>query len=291
MSRTIQQIYDDMIVEKESNAALSGLDPNAGENASNLLSDLSSNSKVAIWRLIFWICSTAIWALENIFDLFRLEMIELGKTLITGTTRWYHAKCFEYQHGDVLTYNATTNRFEYATSNPSAQIIKRAAVVDLAGLVRIKVAKLSSGVPVELTAPELASFEYYINLIKFAGTNIDVVSLPADLLKIYLTVVIDPLVLLNTGESIANAGTYPVEDSINNYISSLPFDGVLSLTDLVDAIQATSGVVNPVVTLAESRPDAGSYLAIDPVLGYNASAGYMKIDPLFPLSTTITYQT
>lgn len=289
MSRTIQQIYNDIITEKESNSALSGLNPNAGENATNLLGDLTSGSKVAIWRLIFWICAVSIWALENIFDLFRIEMIELGKTLITGTSRWYWSKCFEYQHGDVLQYNTTTHRFEYATVNTAIQIIKRSAVVDSTGLVKIKVAKLSGGSPVELSAPELSSFTYYMNLIKFAGTNINVISYPADKLRIELTIVRDPLILLSTGESIANAGTFPVEDSINKYISTLPFDGILSLTALTDAIQQTDGVVNPVIVLAKGRPNAGAFLDIDPIVGYNASAGYMEIDSGFPLNTSITY--
>lgn len=289
MSRTISEIYNAAIAEKESNPALSTLNPAAGENANNLLADLSSQSKVAIWRLLIWICSASIWILENLFDLHVIEMTELGAQLITGTPRWYYAKCFEYQHGDVLQYNVTTHRFEYLTSNPSSQIIKRAAVVDLSGLVKIKVAKLASGLPVPLSSPEKTSFEYYINLIKFAGTNVEVISLSADLLHIELTVVIDALVLLPTGESIATAGTFPVEDAINNYIQQLPFNGILSLTALTDAIQRVSGVINPVVTLAAARPVSGGYTSIDPVTGYNASAGHLIVDPLFPLSSSITY--
>jgi hypothetical protein len=289
MSRTISEIYDAIILEKESNPALTVLDPNAGETASALLAELTSNSKVAIWRLIFWIVSVSIWSLENIFDLFKIEILALGETLVTGTSRWYWKKCFEYQHGDVLVWNSTTSRFEYATTNTAIQIIKRSAVVDLTGLVKIKVAKLSSGSPVSLDNTELTAFTYYMNLIKFAGTNIEVISLDADLLRVELTVVIDRLVLLSTGESIANAGTFPVEDSINTYISELPFDGTLSLTALIDAIQKTSGVVNPVLTLATAKPLTGTHLTIDPVNGYNASAGYLAVDPSFPLNTSITY--
>lgn len=289
MSRTIQEIYNEIITEKETNSALTALSPTAGENATNLLSELSSNSKVAIWRLLFWITAVAIWSTENLFDLFKIEMTELGKRLITGTSIWYWSKCFEYQHGDFLIWNTTTSRFEYATNNPSVQIIKRAAVIDLTGLVVVKVAKETAGVPVPLTAPELVSFTYYMNLIKFAGTNMNVISLPADLLKIYLTVKVDPLILLSNGESIVLSGTFPVEDTIKEYISTLPFDGTLNLTALVDAIQKTSGVVNPVVTSAFARPYDGGFIPIDPVNGYNASSGYMEPDPAFPLSSTITY--
>lgn len=289
MSRTISEIYDALIVEKESNPALTTLSPAAGETATNLLAELTSGSRVAIWRLLLWIAAVGFWTLENLFDLHIEEIQLLGSQMITGTARWYWSKCFEYQHGDSLSYNATTHRFEYATPNTAIQIVERAAVVDLSGLVKIKVAKLTSGLPDPLDVGELASFTEYINLIKFAGTNVEVISLAADLFHVELTVVFDPLILLPTGESIANAGTFPVEDAVNNYIQNLPFDGILSLTELTDAIQSVSGVVNPVITLAEARPVSGSYSTIDPVTGYNASAGHLIVDAGFPLNTSITY--
>ena len=289
MARTIQQIYDSIIFEKESNPALAALSPTAGENATNLLSDLTSNSRVAIWRLLFWITSTAIWALENIFDLFRAEILALSETLVTGTARWYWAKSFEYQHGDVLIWDPVNSRFDYATTNTAIQIIKRAAVIDQPGLLTIKVAKLSGGLPVPLSGPELVSFTYYVNLIKFAGTNINVVSLPADYLKLFLSVVVDPLIIDNSGESISVPGVFPVIDAINNYIQQLPFDGTLNLTQLTDAIQKVPGVINPVIDSAFARPISGSYLAIDKIVGYNAAAGHMVIDPGFPLTTQIQY--
>jgi len=289
MARSINTIYDAIITEKESNPALSGLNPAAGENANNLLSDLSSGSKVAIWRLLFWISAVSIWAFENILDLFQLEMIALSETLITGTARWYWKKCYEYQHGDVLVWDSVNSRFNYASTNALIQIIKRAAVVDQPGLLVIKVAKLSGGIPVPLSSPELVSFSEYINLIKFAGTNVNIVSQNADLLKITMSVKVDPLVISITGESILVPGTYPVENAVNDYIQQLPFNGILNLTSLVDEIQKIPGVVNPVVDTAEGRPYIGSFFPIDRVNGYNANAGHMVIDPAFPLNTSITY--
>jgi len=287
--RTINEIYNSIIAEKESNVALTTLDPSAGENATALLSELSSGSKVAIWRLIFWITAVAIWFLENIFDLHVKELTALSETFVTGTPRWYYAKCLEFQFGDVLIYDSINYRFNYSPINTANQIVKRCAILDLGGLVSIKVAKLSSGNPVPLTVPELASFSYYVNLIKFAGTNVNIISIPADLMKIYLSVVIDPLVLLPNGESIANAGTFPVADAVDNYIKNLPFNGILNLTFLVDSLQTVSGVTNPVVVSADAKTYLSTYTTIDRVVGYTPASGYINIDPGFPLSTTITY--
>src|SRR5690606_37796732 len=106
------------------------------------------------------------------------------------------------------------------------------AVVDSGGQVVIKIAKLSGTTPVPLSAGELSAFDAYINQVKFAGTNILTISRTADLLKIYYDITYDPLVLTPSGESINTPGVYPVEAAINNYISNLPFNGILNLTKL-----------------------------------------------------------
>ena len=67
MARTIQQIYDAIITEKQNMTALNALQPSV-DNAQTLLSDASSSSKVAAWRLLFWVVAAAIYLHEVIFD-------------------------------------------------------------------------------------------------------------------------------------------------------------------------------------------------------------------------------
>ena len=88
MARTIKQIYDAMITEKETFSSLNTLVPNP-DTAQTFLSDLTTSSKVAIWRLMFWVVAVAIWSHEQIFDQHKAELIEIGNNLITGTKRWY----------------------------------------------------------------------------------------------------------------------------------------------------------------------------------------------------------
>jgi hypothetical protein len=286
MARTIDEIYNAIIVEKELQTDLAPLLPNP-ETANTLLSELSSGSKVAVWRLWFRIVAWAIHAHEVVFDTHMAEITAFADTLIGGTKRWLHAQCFKFQLGDTLIYNSTTSRFTYSTVNTATQIIKRASVLEAGGQLRIKVAKEVSSVPTKLDVSELAAFQVYISQIKFAGTNVIVTSNDADELRIYFTVFYDPLLMTSTGALVSNGAVKPVEDAINNFISTLPFDGVLNTTELTDAVQKAVGVKDPILTSASARFGVNPFVPIS--REYTADAGYMKIDPSNPLSSTITY--
>lgn len=288
MARTVSEIYDEIITEKETFSSLSSLSPDP-ETASNLISELTSSSVVAIWRLWFWVVAFAIWSHEKIFDLHKEELTEFSESLIGGTARWLRDQCFIYQAGDALSYNSTTKKFEYAIEDTSVQIIKRAAVIQAGGVVRLKVAKLVGGLPAALTPAELSSFNTYIQQIKFAGTIVTPTSGNPDELRVYFNLYYDPLVLNPDGTLISDGSTLPVEDAINDYIGNLPFNGVLNLTALVDAVQAASGVVDPVLTSASARFGSNPFTGFS--VEYTADAGYMIIDPTagFTLTDTITY--
>ncbi len=191
-----------------------------------------------------------------------------------------------FQYGDALHW--IDNKYKYLTINIANQIIKRAAVIEAGGQVRIKVAKLDLlGLPAPLSVAEVTAFKAYIGQIKFAGTKISVISREADLLKISFDVTHDPLVVNGSGELIIDPSTKPVEKAINDYIQNLPFNGILNLTSLTDAIQKAEGVIDPVLNSAEGKYGALAYQTI--VKNYNADAGHMKIDPAYPLSLTINY--
>jgi hypothetical protein len=285
MARTIQEIYDSIIAEKETRAELLNLQP-APDTSQTFLDDLTSTSKVAIWRLLFYTVAFAIWVHEKLFDEHTAAVNALAADLITGTARWYQLEMFKFQFGDTLLF--IDGKFQYAIEDLNAQIIKRSAVQVNGTQVIIKVAKLDiTDNPIPLSIAELTAFTEYVNQIKFAGTNTLIVSNDADLLKIEYQVFYDPLVMDASGGLLSDPLVKPVEDAINNYISNLPFDGNLVLTNLTDAVQAAEGVVDPVIGVAEARVGALPFQTI--VNKYNAVAGYMKIDPAYPLATQITY--
>jgi hypothetical protein len=286
MARTITEIYDALISEKENLDALSGLVP-APDNHQTFLQDLTSTSKVAIWRLFLWIVAVAIWAHETLFDRYEAKIIDLKYKLITHTPLWWQQRALEFQFGYTLTWNGA--QFVYTTIDEVAKIVKRSAVVVSQGVVRIKVAKLDGGgLPVPLSGPELTAFTAFANEQAPAGINVIVISADADLLKLGYLVYYDPLVLAPDGSLLTSPAVFPVEDAINGYIQNLPFNGVLNLTALTDAIQQALGVVDPVIQSAQAKYGLTAY--VDVVDNYTSYAGHMKVDPSFPLSGSITYQ-
>lgn len=287
MSRTIKQIYDAMITEKETFSSLNALVPNP-DTAQTFLSDLTTSSKVAIWRLMFWVVAVAIWSHEQIFDQHKAELIEIGNNLITGTKRWYKEQALKFQYGDSLVWSATTLKFEYSPISSGTKIIKACSVRESNGQVRIKIAKDDGANGLEpLTNTEKNSFSSYMNQIKFAGTNINITNINADDLKLSMNIYYDPLVLTSTGESILNAGTFPVEDAINEHLKNLPFDGTFNITKFIDAIQSAEGVIDPELISSEAKNGANPHVATGQ--NYIASAGYLVIDGAYPLSSVINY--
>jgi len=286
MARTVSQIYDALIAEKEALDNLAGLQPSPDE-FQTFLQDLTSPSKVAIWRLFLYVVAFGHWVIEVLYDRHVETVTALKYVLITGTVRWYQQKALEFQYGDALTWNGS--QYVYNPVTLANQIVKRAAVIDAGGIVRVKVAKLDvDGVtPIPLTAPENVSFTAYMESIAFAGVNIIVISTSADDVIINAVVYYDPLVLTPTGESILNAGVYPAEDAINGYISNLPFNGVFNKTALVDAMQAAEGVVDPVLGVLSARYGSNPFALVGD--NYTAFAGHMTIDSGSPLNTTLTY--
>lgn len=285
MARTISTIYLSIVNEKNNQPTLNALQPEI-DSEQQLLSDISSPSKVADWRLWAYIVSIAIWVHENLWDLFKSEIDVKIAEAIPGTARWLRNQALLFQYGDILVWS--NNKYQYALIDATKQIVKRCAVVDSGGILYIKVAKLVDNIPEKLSSGELSTFTAYMNKIKFAGTICYIISDYADLLKLNFTINYDPLVLKANGELINSETTiYPVEDAINNYIAGIEWNGTFNVTKCIDAIQAVVGVVDPILTSGEGKAYNGAYAAINQ--NYQSLSGHMKIDPDFLLSSTITY--
>lgn len=262
MARTISEIYDEIIAEKESQAALSGLTPDP-ETALGLLAALSSSSKVAVWRLWAYITAVAIWTHEQVFELFVIEAEAIAAAAPAGTARWYQKKVLEFQYGDTLTY--VNNQYVYDPVTPANQIVTRCAVQDRGdGVVVVKVAKDG---PVPLSGPEKTALEGYIAKIKFAGTRVATVSLPADVIDATYTIYYDPIVPLATLQA-------SLQTAIDDFAANLEFNGEFRLTKFTDALQVVTGVIDPVFSSATATPDGGGTSAF--TVSYQPAAGYVE---------------
>lgn len=279
MARPISDIYDEMIQEKETLSSLSGLTPDP-ETYTNLLSRFSSSSKVAIWRLLFYIVAASIYAFEVLMDRFKEDVEELAAQAEAGTIRWYQEQSLVFQLGDTLIYQ--DGKYQYATIDTSLQVVKRSAAIERPdGYVIIKTAKLdSSNAPIPLSSTELTGLRSYYEQIKFAGTFVEVVSFDPDDLKleydIYYSAQI-PLVDIQA----------TVFEAVNNYIQNLPFNGELNINKLTDALQVVEGVIDPHFQSAEARYGSLPFVSFD--REYLSNAGYLRIDPAFPLSSTFNF--
>jgi hypothetical protein len=285
MARTTQQIYDALIAEKNSNATLNALQPNI-DNAQNLLTDLTSPSKVAIWRLYYWVVAVVLHNFEVLMDVYKEMVEDIAAKSRPGTVRWYQEETLKFQFGHQLIYNPAKGKYEYPANDETSKIVKRSAVVESNNQVRIKAAKFDGGVQ-QLLPAEMNALTAYWNKLKYAGVNTVVTSGPADLLKVNYTVYYDPLVMAANGSLLSDPAVFPVRDAINTYIGSLPFNGELVLTKLTDEVQKAKGVVDPILNSAEARYGALMYSPI--LTKYIPDAGYMEIDQNFPLSNSITY--
>lgn len=263
MARSIETIYNSIIEEKEAQASLTGLLP-ASEDYDNLINDLSSTSKVAIWRLWAYMMSVAIHVHEAIFDLFKAEVESIADSAPAGTAAWYQKMMLAFQYGHALVYS--DYQYDYASEDTDAKIIKYCAVSERSdGVVIVKVAKEENGEPVALLLAEKSAAESYANKIKFAGTRLALTSLNADIFAPVYDIYYDPIIPLSTIQS-------EIQTALDNYRKNLGFDGLIRITTLTDVIQAVTGVIDPVFQSSQITPEGGSAISV-PILTTPA-AGY-----------------
>jgi hypothetical protein len=280
--KTIKEIYNEIIAEKETFSSLDGLQP-AADNAANLISQLSSGSKVAIWRLVCYINAVAIYSSQVVLELIRSRAA-------IGTLPWVVSTAKEYQHGDLLTF--VNGSYIYNPIDANNQIVSNAAAIESANGVIVKVAKGTSPNLEPLSTLEFDSFKNYMSLKMIAGVNYGYINEPADTLVIGYDVFYNPLVMNSDGERISD-GVKVVEVLINDFIQSLDFNGVLKLTQLTNAIKSLPEVTNVVLKFANARFGVITPIDLFAAQGqrYVPFSGYMAIstDPGEELSDTINY--
>jgi hypothetical protein len=282
MARSVETIYNELITIKTSQPDLTDLTPTS-TTATDLKTDLSSGSVVAVWRLWLWIMAVATHVHELLFDkhITEVEAIHVGREW--GTLTFLRDRTLEFQLGDSFDWNNV--QFAYNPVVTANQIVKRCAVVVSGFQILFKVAKLDvSGDPEKLSAPEISALETYIDRIVYAGTTFSVISDDPDDIIVDLNVVFDPLIIAPDGSLITNAAVFPVVDSINSFIKDLPFNGVLNVTSLVDDLQTIVGVVDPTMVSASSKFGGYAYAVIN--MNYHTFAGHAVLDEP---NSTITY--
>ena len=220
------------------------------KNGEDLLSGLNSPSQSSLWNLWAYITAVAINLHEQLWDIFQSEIETIAASAAPGTPQWLRDKTLKFQ------YSATNPQIlqlidfvpQYAVVDSSLRLVTQCSV-KLEGnrTVLLKVAKGTDTLtPLGIETippntldnnPEINALKTYIENIKFAGTAIQVISLQADRLQVYADVYYDGQYVLDTVKD-------NVKTAIATYLKNLPFDGQVSNTKLIDAIQSVQGVLD-----------------------------------------------
>lgn len=280
MARSIKEIYNQIVAEKQSFGELDIYQPSYTDNAFDaLLSDLTSNSKVAIWRLWVFITAVALYFHEKIFDLHKVEVQEIANSMQVGKLEWYASETKKFQFGYPLSFDNNTFKYYYLDNSSSdalaSKIIARVSAREVFSTnfsgIRIKVAKLQGGVLVPLTEEELIAVRFYIQRIAFAGIPVEVISIEADKIKYNLRIWFDGVL---PEEDVLTS----VQQAINSYLTAIEFDGILYKTKLIDTLQNISSVKDIEILSLQSQI-ASSSIWIDASRYIEPESGYFVSDP------------
>lgn len=201
-------------------------------------------SVVSIERIMINIVASAIWALENIFDMFKADITTLIDNSILTSQAWYYNLALAFQYGDALIFDNSTLKFGYSSLDETKQIVKYAAVREVVDSGVTKLSILYSGTnKLALNGSQKTAFEGYMRKMGAAGTHYLFTSQDPDMLGFTLNIYYDPLVLDSDGSLLAGSNV-PVEDAINNYLDNIKYGGIFYAAKLIDCIQSAAGVID-----------------------------------------------
>lgn len=207
------------------------------------LTEFHNSSKMSVLDAFTWVVSACIWTFENILDVFKVDIAKDLQYRINGNAAYYANALLKYQSGDVLQMNDEGTSFSYPNIDASKRIITKVSYSEVAEegfndkKLYLKVATGEPGAYERINDLELLSVQSYLNQISFAGTHAVVVSRNGDVIIPRLTVYYDGSV--GPEEVYSN-----IEKSLNEFVQNLPFDGVVYVQKIIDAIQNAEHVVD-----------------------------------------------
>lgn len=251
MAQQIEDIKQELMDAKATIAALDGL---------------TSTSQVSIFGNIFYVQAVEISILQQLIDVFISQIETIIDEQAVGSSLWLRAKTLGFQYGDSVELDTTNFSIAYPTEDLAKQIITRCSVKEKGNrVVDIKVAK--SDPPVPLITAEQDALGDYLNVIKPAGTQINILSVNPDRLYVVGTVYF-------SGQFSADIQTN-VEAALTAYMTNLSsatsFDGTAKVIDIINAIKGVEGVTD--VNLSELGGRAQTTVFASRDIFYRLSTG------------------
>lgn len=205
--------------------------------------EYKNSSKMSIMDAFTWVVAACIWTFDNLLDVFQIDIVNDLSNRINGTPAYYINSILKFQNGDDLVMNEEGTSFSYPIIDENKRIITCASYSEYSEegfydkVLVLKVAKGQPGSYERLSEEELIKARAYINQIKFAGTNIDVISRKGDVLIPKVTVYHD-------GAETEDVIYTNITNALNEYIASIKFDGYVYAQKVIDAIQKAEHVVD-----------------------------------------------
>lgn len=246
MARSVNELYEHILEAKEAETALNVL---------------NSTSKVAVWRLWAYITAVAIATLEQLFDVFRLDIVWMLENKSPGSLPWYREKAMMFRPGHAVTFESS-GRPVYHIADEEPLFIKECSVRETSSGLVIKVVKSAGDGLAPLSPDEMSAFAAYMSAIKYAGTPVRYISGPAVLLNLELEVCYDPAVLRNDGRTF-EGGTEVAVEAIRAHLRTLPYDGRLMRNDLIAQLRKVNGIVDVTIRQASTMYDNQPAVPLD----------------------------
>ena len=270
----IQTYQEQQLAQKNNNPDLASL------------TEITSNSKVSIWRLWLYICAFIANDLRQLYGVHKQEVADLINAQKITNEEYYRTVALAFRDGHTF----DSEKLEYYGNYTDAQIadaqkIKRCAVQVVTAQGRqklfVKVAtEDANGKLVKLPADVFARFQTYMNLNKPAGVNIVYQSIDADKIRITADVYVDTSILLLNGDRIDGQFNAPVEQAVYDFFTdkNFKFDGEIVLSLLANKMQIVEGVLDEAVRFENvessyTTPDAWNLI----LERYTANSGYFEV--------------
>lgn len=207
------------------------------------LTEFQNDSKMSILDAFTWVTSSCIWAFENILDVFKVDLAKDLQNRVNGTPAYFANALLKYQSGDDLVVSEDGASFSYATIDESKRIISKVSyseVVEDGYHDKLAIYKIATGEPgayARIEEDELLAIRAYLGKILFAGQHAMIVSRNGDVLIPRVTVYHDGAI--SEDELYTN-----IENSLNDFIANMSFDGMLYAQKIIDCIQNAEHVTD-----------------------------------------------
>lgn len=266
MSRSIQTIYSSLVNNYVTTAASVGINLNLAQFGTAAQWTAAANPPFAsmynLQGLIMWTIATIIGVGEQLWDAFTADINASVKVASPQTFAWFQYQMFKFQFDatspQVIQFNTTNFAPYYPTVNANLQIIKYCSVVPgIFGTTLIKVAAQVGGIPADLEdtfTGSLAAAQSYVNLLGVPGIQYNVVTGKSDKLYIQATIYYQ-----GGYSSVIPGASGTAITAIQNYLATIPFNGVVLLSNLEAAIKAVPGINDVVFNNVQARPHATAY--------------------------------